>query len=113
MLNNEITRTAAPSYKAEIYIGGNYAAAVEACRAYCLKGLCVSVEAADYVYTGGIESGVVVRLINYPRFPKPPAEIEADALALAEYLIRALHQSSASVYTPDNTTWLSRRSSAQ
>jgi hypothetical protein len=74
-----------------------------------MSGLCVSVTEADFVFTGGLESGVRVGLINYPRFPKEPSEIFDTAVELSRFLIERLHQQSCSVVAPDQTMWLSRR----
>lgn len=97
------------SHSIDIFIAGDRHAAQEACREFCLRGLCVSITDADFVFTGGMESGVRVGLINYPRFPSDEATMRAVALELAEFLIRRLHQSSCSVVTPYQTIWLSRR----
>lgn len=72
-------------------------------------GLCVHIVDADYVYTGGQESGVKVGLIHYPRFPQPREELWDRAVTLAHILIEGLCQSSATVQGPDRTLWLSRR----
>ncbi|MFC7704864.1 hypothetical protein ACFQXB_11720 [Plastorhodobacter daqingensis] len=98
-----------PTFRADIFIGGSVDAAREACREFVMRGLCVSMSPCDFIYTGGVESGVRIGLINYPRFPKSPTEITEDALELARFLIVRLHQSSASVVTDSNTTWLTRR----
>ena len=110
MMLEEIRHTDARTYRAEIFIGGDYSAALTACRGFVMRGLCVSVSPCDFVYTGGMEAGVRVLLINYPRFPKPPEEIRTTAVELAEHLIHCLYQSSASVVTDTDTVWLSRRS---
>lgn len=110
VLKSEISDTEVPSYSVDIFIGGDRPAAVQACREYCMKGLCVSVTEADFVYTGGLESGVRVGLINYPRFPKPPEEIEDEAFGLARFLIERLFQQSCTVVTPKRTVFFSRRS---
>lgn len=99
----------APSYTAKIHIAGDYAQALEACRVWCETGACVSVAKTTFVYTGGEETGVVVTLINYPRFPATPGQMDEKAIALAEHLIAALHQHSASVETHRTVFWLSRR----
>lgn len=109
MWNNTITCTTAPTYEAVIHIAGSAAAARDSLREYVLKGLCVSLTEEDFIYTGGLEAGVAVRLINYPRFPASREAIEREALALAHFLIERLHQSSCCVVAPDYTHWLSRR----
>lgn len=97
------------SFFANIWIAGSYADAVRACREFCARGACVTVTPTAYVYTGGAEDGVLVRLINYPRFPKSPAEIKELALALGEHLKAALFQGSYSIEFPDVTYWYTTR----
>lgn len=99
------------TYRAEIFIAGDYPAAIAACREFVMEGACVSVTPCDFVYTGGMESGVRVLLINYPRFPEEAEKLRAKAERLARFLIERLFQSSASVVCDDWTIWLSRRDS--
>jgi hypothetical protein len=107
-----MNRVEAPSYSVAVYIAGDLATAREACRGFVMSGLCVTLEPVEYVYTGGLEAGVRVGLINYPRFPSEPAVIWARAEELTLFLIERLHQHSASVVGPDRTLWLSRREDA-
>lgn len=105
-----ITMTTAPTHWAHIYIAGDLAVARQACREHCHRvGLCVTVEPVDYVFTGGAESGVRVGLINYPRFPACPAEIDSKVDLLARFLLDRLCQLSCSIVTPESTIWLTRR----
>jgi hypothetical protein len=100
----------APSYPVSIFIAGGLRAAKETCREHCDEvGLCVTVRSTAYIYTGGEEPGVVVGLINYPRFPAEPAQIEAKAIELGVKLRKALGQESFAVQTPTTTTWFSWR----
>jgi hypothetical protein len=106
----------APSYPVSIFIGcgDNYLMAYTVCGEYCDEvGLCVTVKQVEYVYTKGAETGVVVGLINYPRFPKDGTEIEAHAVKLGRILREALGQESFSVQTPTTTTWFSWREADQ
>lgn len=109
LTDNPITETSSSTYSVDIHIAGDRSTAVAACREFCMEGLCVSVSDADYVFTGGMESGVRIGLINYPRFPKPGDEILDTAKRLAHFLIERLHQQSCTVVAPDQTIWLSRR----
>ena len=93
----------------QIWMAGDYACAVQACREFTMRGLCVSVTPADFVFTMGLESGVCVTLINYPRFPASAEQIESTAIDLATFLMGALFQGSCSVVGPNETTWLTRR----
>lgn len=100
----------APSFYANIWIGGDAARAVQACREFCMNvPLCVTVTPTTFVYVGGAEEGVCVRLINYPRFPKEPAELQETAMALAEHLRIALCQHSYTIEGPSDTEWNSNR----
>jgi hypothetical protein len=69
----------------------------------------VTVTRTTYIYTGGEQDGVIVGLINYPRFPSEPVLIEDRAIWLAKELREALGQESFSVQTPTTTTWFSWR----
>ncbi|MCA1298024.1 hypothetical protein [Stappia indica] len=106
-------KNAVPTFWAEILIAGDVHDATRICREYCGCGLCVTVQSAEYVYTGGSQSGVIVRLINYPRFPADRETILDHANALAERLRAGLFQDSYSVMTPEETRWYSRREAAE
>lgn len=98
------------SWPVSIFIAGDHARALEVCREHCDEvGLCVTVAPTTYIYTGGQEAGVVVGLINYPRFPDEPARIEAKAIELGMILREALGQQSFSVQTPSETIYVSHR----
>jgi hypothetical protein len=100
----------APSFPVNIFIAGDYEAALGVCGTYCDDvGLCVTVTRTAYVYTNGSEDGLIVGLINYPRFPDEPARIEAKAVELGRILKVALEQESFTVQTPTTTTWFSWR----
>ncbi|WP_441252655.1 hypothetical protein AB8A28_24745 [Tardiphaga sp. 71_E8_N1_1] len=99
------------TYQATIFIAGDHAQALRACRSYCDEiGLCVTVEPTTYVYTGGAEAGVRIGLINYPRFPSTPKSIFDRAETLARTLLESLDQQSVSIVATGKTVWLSRRS---
>jgi hypothetical protein len=100
----------APSYPVSIFIAGEYGSALHMASAFCFRvGLCVTVTETTYVHSDAEEVGVIVGLINYPRFPKEPAQIEALAIELGNELREALGQESFSVQTPTTTTWFSWR----
>lgn len=100
----------AKSYKISIYIAGDYQKAVEACKTYCDEvGFCVSVTQTEYVYTGGNESGVIIGLINYPRFPSDGLSLVLHAREIGDLLLERLDQQSYSIETPETTHWYSRR----
>jgi len=101
-------RVEAPSYPISIFIAGSALGAAQCCREYCDKlGFCVTVTKTRYVYTNGESSGLVIGLINYPRFPATPAELWAHAEHLGAILRRRLNQESYSIQSPDRTVWIS------
>jgi hypothetical protein len=100
----------APSYPVSIFMAGDYETAINVCGAYCDDvGLCVTVTLTDYVYTKGCEGGLIIGLINYPRFPAEPAQIEETAFALGALLRDAMGQESFAIQTPVATKWFSWR----
>ena len=92
-----------------IWIAGDYQEAVRAMREFCEEGACFAVQATDYVYTGGMESGVCVTRINYPRFPATEGFIQEQVMRAAEHLRDRLFQDSYTVEGPSKTTWVTRR----
>ena len=108
MLEEFKTKTCT-TYTADIYVAGPIHQAEIICQEFCLIGLCVSISETTFVYTGGKEFGVRVTLINYPRFPKEPSFIKAQALELAKVLVEKMFQGSASVVCSDETFFISRR----
>jgi ferredoxin len=104
----------ARSCPVSIFIAGDAAQALETCRDYCDDvGYCVTVTPTTYVYRDGQEAGVVVGLINYPRFPADLVHIEEKAIDLGMRLRDDLGQESFSVQTPATTTWFSWRAADQ
>jgi hypothetical protein len=75
---NSFTSEAA-SYEVKIYIAGDITMIKHFCQHHCAEGACVTVTPTEYVYTGGREAGAIIGLINYPRFPKTPADIDSEA----------------------------------
>lgn len=103
----------ASTFWTRIYIAGSAADVERICRDYCTRvGYCVTVTPTRYVYRFGAEEGVIVGLINYPRFPASPADIKGHAEALALLLMDGLQQGSYTIETPDSTVWHSRREDA-
>jgi hypothetical protein len=98
-----------PTGRAEIFIAGDILEAKKVCRAYCTRGLCVTIEPTTYIYTGGEEVGMRIGLINYPKFPCSQKQLTDTALDLADTLREALFQESYSVVTPERTYWRSWR----
>jgi hypothetical protein len=105
-----VTRTEAPSYPVNIFIAGSAWQAETTCLAFCDEvGLCVTVTETTYCYTGGEEAGVIIGLINYPRFPSAPEAIWERAEQLAAKLCADLKQQSYTIQAPDKTVWFSHR----
>lgn len=96
----------APTYKVKIYIAGDLDQIRKTCRVYCLKSQCVTITPTEFVYTGGMETGAEIGLMNYARFPLPPAEIDAHAMSLAKQLMTDCVQRSCSVVTPIESHYL-------
>jgi hypothetical protein len=106
-------RAECPSYPVSIFIAGLAKDVGLRCRAYCDDvGFCVTVTETRYVYTGGFQFGVIVGLINYPRFPMTPETIRARAEELALLLIKWCKQDSATIQTPEMTYFISFRDQA-
>ena len=85
------------SFHADIYIAGREQHIHDTCEKFVERGLCVSIFPCTYTHTDDIESGCMVRLINYPRFPAKADDIEKMAIELAKELIVACKQLSATV----------------
>lgn len=66
-------------------------------------GLCVSITETQFIYTNGYEPGLVIGLINYPRFPSEKEALLSKAMELAEKLMDELKQYRVSVVTPEHT----------
>ena len=98
------------SCSVSIFIAGDYESAKRICRQYCDDtGFCVTVTKTEYVYTGGQETGIIVGLINYPRFPSDKETMLARATDIANLLREKLNQESFSIQTPEKTIWHSYR----
>lgn len=100
------------TFTAEICMAGDISHARQVLRKECAVGLCVTLTPADYIYTGGMESKFIVRLINYPRFPATQDDILSLAFRLAESLLVELAQQSFTIITPEETYWHSEKGEA-
>ena len=100
----------AESFPVSIFIAGNYSHAVRIAQNYCDRiGFCVTVTPTRYVYTGNNEEGVIVGLINYPRFPADQETIMNHAIELGNRLLEGLDQQSFSIQNPVKTVWYNYR----
>jgi hypothetical protein len=98
------------TYTVKIYMSGPIEVAKQIIREECLTaGLCVTVEPTTYIYTGGEESGFVVGLLNYPRFPTTPEKLLARARILTVKLLDGTFQHSALIVTPTMSEWHTMR----
>lgn len=103
-------RVEVATYHVSIFIAGGAMEAETLCLDFCEEvGLCVTVTETTYCYTGGEEAGVIVGLINYPRFPSLPEAIWQRAEQLAARLCAGLKQQSYTIQSPDKTVWISHR----
>jgi hypothetical protein len=92
------------TYWARIYIAGDINEIRRSVRQFTWDiGLCVTVTATDYIYTGGEEAGAIVELINYPRFTETADAIKLTAYNLGMRLMHDCCQRSFSVMTPEET----------
>ena len=112
-MNKKITKFTS-AYKVEIFMGGDYEQALDACALFCDKvGLCVTVEKTCYVFKGGRENGVRVGLINYARFPKDHYRIWETAADLAAFLKDYLVQGSYTIQDSEDSLFISTRDEDQ
>jgi len=96
-----------------LYLSGPIEDAKRWLRAECLRqGLCVTIEPTTFIYTGGEETGYRVGLLNYPRFPCSPQDLQARAEFIALGLLDATSQHSALMVTPAVTYWFTKREAA-
>lgn len=93
------------SYYANIHIAGNIDFAKNCLRMWTMQGACVQLIECDYIYTGGAESGMIVRLSQYPRFKRKESEIHDMAIELGKYLAQQLCQISFTIETTYETTY--------
>jgi len=98
----------------KIYIAGDKSLAKQFLQEYVMRGACVSISDEEYIYTMGHETGLVVNMINYPRFPKEPAALLTQALELGRLLIEELYQGSCTVVDYNGDSYfISRREEDQ
>lgn len=69
-------------------------------------GLCVTLTPTEFIYSNGNELGVIIGLINYPRFPQDNYVTAAQAIEIARKLMLAMGQTRVSVVFPDRTVML-------
>ncbi len=100
----------ADTYVIKLYLSGPIEVAKQIIRAETLKvGLCVTIEPTTFIYTGGEETGYVVGLLNYPRFPQEKSYHDAIAEDLMKKLLEGTYQQSALMVTPEKSIWITTR----
>jgi hypothetical protein len=100
----------APSFSVTIFMAGDIETARAVLRQECFRaGLCVTLEACEYIYTGGAEQGFRVGLINYPRFPKTPQELVERAHIIADELRVKCCQWSYTIQGPGGSVYVTYR----
>ena len=100
------------TYTCEIYIAGSIEhAKLFLQKEFAYEGMCASVEKVDFIYSGGCETGMVVRLIQYPLYITHESNIKKYAIELAQKLVEYLGQGSATVIDPKETVTITRRKS--
>ena len=104
-----------PTFFANIYLGLNEGYTgkksklnIESyCKGYCgVIKLGVTVTKTTFCYPDGMEDGVIIGLINYPRFPSTPEEIEQKAIELAKCLKNICKQERVTIVMPNHTIML-------
>ncbi|WPK19543.1 hypothetical protein [Salmonella phage SD-1_S14] len=69
---------------------------------------CVQLIPCEYIYTGGLESGMCARIIQYPRFPKEEVYLNRDVLNYAKGLAEELCQKSFTIERNNDTIYYER-----
>lgn len=72
-------------------------------------GLCVTCTPTTFYYNGGQEPGIIVGIINYPRYPFSDEKIRRLALELAEELMIKCKQYRVSIVFPEETILLENK----
>lgn len=104
-VRNFLPKKTSKSFYATIHIAGDLESARPLLRQWTMRGACAQLAECDYIYTGGSERGMTVRIMQYPRFERQEHEILEMAVELAKFLAQELCQISFSIETPYNTTY--------
>lgn len=65
--------------------------------------LCVTITETEYIYVEGREPGLIIGLINYPRFPSSNSDIEMKAYELTDILLNFCCQEKITIVMPKKT----------
>ena len=94
------------THEIKIFIAGDINTIKQVVHKYCRDtGFCVTVTPTTYIYTGGEETGVILGIINYARFPTTPKCLFAKAYKLAIQIRYEANQSNFTIMTPTRTWW--------
>lgn len=75
------------------------------CSNYCKDHpLGVTVTPTEFIYVNGMEDGVIIGLINYPRFPSSKEEVKEHAERLGEIMAKKFKQHRFSIQDTEKTT---------
>lgn len=106
------------TFTANIYLGlrhgyGEGISSIDEVRSwlqcYCNEvKLGVTLTPTEFIYVGGDEPGVIIGLINYPRFPSSMFEIKSNAIAIGTGLMKLCHQERLSIVFSDETIMLEK-----
>ena len=101
------------TYEARIYVGLRIGyskkihtlnIAYKICQDYCNKiGFCVTFTETQFIYKSGKEPGLIIGIINYPRFPKEEYKLNEHALTIAGLLLNKLEQNRISIVFKNKT----------
>lgn len=118
MSHHTLTVATVPTFTATVYVGllerdTGVSVPVSAAKSKIKEyvnavGLCVTCTETEFIYTRGGEPGLIIGLINYPRFPSSPEQIKAHAIAVAEMLLKECKQMKVTVVMPIETVMISR-----
>lgn len=111
-----ITKTV-DTYWVRLYMSGPIEIAKQTLREQMLAvagipdtpGGCVTIESTHFIYAGGEETGFMVGLVNYPRFPTTPNALMVRARELAYVLLERTCQHSVLIMTPEKTEWITKK----
>lgn len=92
---------------AQIYVSGSLESIEQCCRRYCNSTkLCVTITPTSYVFTGGKETGAIVGIINYPKFPRCVGELLDITNNLARSLLKDTQTKSLTVALDETSYYL-------
>lgn len=101
-MNEQIPIETRPTFCAKIYVGLGIEYSGESHDPEKAKKIiqeyvdtirwCVTVTDTEFIYPGGREPGLIVGIIQYPRFPQPEKILKIRIMSLANKLLKGLDQ---------------------